>query len=788
MNSGPASAPTERLGSGSADPAADSQELPYTQIGPFELLRQIGSGGMGRVYLATQSEPIRRQVALKLMAPNFADTLAQAMFLIERQALANLAHPHIAQVLEAGQSSDGTLYFAMEWVDGVPINRYCAEQALSLAQTLQLVIAVCRGIQHAHARGVIHRDLKPANILIAVVDGKALPKIIDFGIATAPGTGSAAVIGTPGYMSPEQADPHAVLDQRADVYALGVLTLELLSRDQSDLGTTWLNLDAHDREHSLTTGGGYATGGVRAIPRSLPADLRAVLAMAVRSDRNQRYSGAEALAEDLQRFLERRPVMAVGQHSAYLLRKFIQRHRFGMGLASLALLTLMALLFAATLGWRQAEQQALRATRTAAFLQSVLEGVDPRLAKGRDTTLLLEILEQASKRVDRELDGQPTVRDAVARTIAASYAALGDGPRALAMAEPIYQRADQRNPSATETLQAGDTLLSAYRLTGQVAQANALAQSLYQRERDALGPLDTQTLRTATLLLRGLNESGALDQARNFSEARLKELTADVDLADSAQIKTEVAQSFALLGDHARALALTRDAMERLTGAFGAADQRTMAAQAEYATSLFRAGDYVQALREYQSVLPDYQRIFGDEHPETLSIRGNIAACLTLTGHPADAAVVLRDLVAIRERINGEQHPETLIAVGNLATALFRSGQHAQARTQFERYLTICNRVYAPDHPSCAERRAGLGKTLRELGLYAEAETELRAAYDAKRKVQGQQFAGPAKVASELATLYERWQRPDEARSWAAVALAASAASESAKHQAETPK
>lgn len=772
MPSGLTGTPTERLGVPGAEMKPGSTALPYARIGPFELIREIGTGGMGRVYLATQAEPIRRQVALKLMAPNFTDSLAQAMFLVERQALAHLAHPYIAQMFEAGASSDGTLYFAMEWVDGVSIDQYGFDRKLSRSDILRLAIEVCRGVQHAHVRGVIHRDIKPANIMIQQLDGRASPKIIDFGIATAPGTGSAGAIGTPGYMSPEQADPSAILDARADVYALGVLILELLSQAQEAVRTTWLSLDATARERMLITGNGVTASGHRAVPQDLPYELRAILAKALRTDRNLRYSGAEALAEDLQRFLDGHPVHAVGHKRRYVVGKFVQRHRWSLGLALIALTTLLALLVAATVGWRQAEQQGLKAARTAEFLRSVLSGVDPRLARGRDSTLLREILQQATERVDRELADEPAVHDAIIATIAESYETLGEGERALALIQPAYERANERDPRGVDTLIAGSTLLTSYRAMGHVEQARALGYGLYQRQRAVLGAGDSHSVETATIVLRNLNEAGELEQARSFGEARLSEIGAETDVKAATNLQTEVAQSYAMLGNTERALALVTQALTTLESQLGADDVHTLGARSEVAAVLFKAKRYPEALSYFQTALPQYERIFGNEHPETLSIRGNMAACLTLTGQPAQAAQVLTDLVATRARLQGERHPETLIAIGNLASALLRAEQFADAEREFRHYLQICGAVYSAEHPSCAERRKGLGKTLRDLGRYAEAETELKAAYAAKQKVQGQQFSGPQEVAAELAKLYERWGKSDLAREWAARAQA----------------
>ncbi|MET0814008.1 MAG: serine/threonine-protein kinase, partial [Pseudoxanthomonas sp.] len=297
-------------------------------VGRYRIEGLLGRGGMGEVYRAEQLEPVRRTVALKLLRQQRLDARNLAYFEVERQMLAQMRHPGIAQVYDAGATAEGFPYFAMEFIDGTPVTRYAEEHALPLRQRIELFIRICQAVQHAHQKGVIHRDLKPGNLLVDEVDGKPVPKIIDFGIATATsralGSDSAERAGTPDYMSPEQAgsDPASV-DTRSDVYSLGVVLYELLAgiRPSARHETFAATGDASLRRPSdqlMTLPPGQAEQLARMQGLSLPgmrrvlrSELDWVVLKAMRHDRSERYASADELAQDLQRFLDGRPLLAV---------------------------------------------------------------------------------------------------------------------------------------------------------------------------------------------------------------------------------------------------------------------------------------------------------------------------------------------------------------------------------------------------------------------------------------------------------------------------------------------
>ncbi|NBB93952.1 MAG: protein kinase, partial [Gammaproteobacteria bacterium] len=369
------------------DPAAAgavSETDQALDLGHFRLIRELGRGGMGRVFLARQLEPVERDVALKLIRNKVVNRTTLARFEVERQILAQMQHPAIAQVHDAGTTPQGYPYFAMEYVDGRPLDHFLETHCLSLDERLDLFLRICQGVQHAHQRGIIHRDLKPANILVTMIDGVPSPKIIDFGIATASrrdeddSERTRDIIGTPEYMAPEQfADGDGLVDPRSDVYSLGVILYEILvdqppverGRLRSTDGTrpSWHDATGGQPPPAPSTRLREASGDRESIARrretryrrllkSLRGDLDAITLKALDFDRARRYDSPARIADDIERFLQRRPVSARNATRAYVMGKFVRRNALALGSASAVLLALLAGLAAATLGMLEAQR------------------------------------------------------------------------------------------------------------------------------------------------------------------------------------------------------------------------------------------------------------------------------------------------------------------------------------------------------------------------------------------------------------------------------------------------
>jgi serine/threonine protein kinase/tetratricopeptide (TPR) repeat protein len=379
-----------------------STEAPGTVIGPYKLIEQIGEGGMGTVWMAQQTEPVKRLVAVKLIKAGMDSKQVIARFEAERQALALMDHPNIAKVLDAGTTSAGRPYFVMDLVKGVPITRYCDEHHLTPRQRLELFLPVCQAVQHAHQKGIIHRDLKPSNVLVALYDGKPVPKVIDFGVAKAAGqpltdktliTGFGNIVGTLEYMSPEQAEINQLdIDTRSDIYSLGVLLYELLAgsppfsrQELEKAGMLEMLRVIREQEPTkpstkLSTAEGLPTLAANRgtepakLTKLVRGELDWIVMKALEKDRNRRYETANSFAMDVQRYLADEPVQACPPSAWYRGRKFARRHRRALGTAVVLAVAMLVTVGAVawSVGWANRDRAARRA-RAASDLDLALD-------------------------------------------------------------------------------------------------------------------------------------------------------------------------------------------------------------------------------------------------------------------------------------------------------------------------------------------------------------------------------------------------------------------------------
>jgi serine/threonine protein kinase/tetratricopeptide (TPR) repeat protein len=637
-------------------------EVLGTSIGPYKLMEAIGEGGMGVVYVAEQHRPVRRKVALKVIKPGMDTKQVVARFEAERQALAMMDHPNIAKVHDGGATEGGHPYFVMELVRGIPITDYCDRERLSIPERLELFVQVCRAVQHAHLKGVIHRDLKPSNILVTVIDGAAVPKVIDFGVAKATGgsltertiyTAFQQFLGTPLYMSPEQADLSGTdVDTRSDIYSLGVLLYELLTGttpfDRETFGKAAfdeirriLREEEPPRPSTRLSSLGETRTAVSAnrradarhLDRAVRGELDWVVMKALEKDRRRRYETANDFAADVTRHLTDRPVEACPPSAWYRSSKYARRHRAALTTAALVGLALVA-------GTAVSTGQAIRAQRAgtlaaqrereaqvaAAESKAVLEFLVRDLlgaselekALGRDVRMS-EVLANAEKKLDSAFPDQPLVEAGVRHALATTFSSLGRYEVAWRHGSRAHDlRLRLLGPEHPDTMTSLHTLAGLLVRLDKWEEARKLSEQSVETRRRVLGPEHPDTLASMNILAKVLDGQEKLDEARTLHEQTLE-------------------------------------------------------------------------IR---------RRVRGPKHPDTLESMNNLAYVLMRQGKHDEARTLLEKAVEISRLTLGLEHPLTLTSMSGLGIALASLGKHDEARTLLEKVVEVNRRTRDPEHPS----------------------------------------------------------------------------------------
>ena len=717
---------------------------PGMLFGVYTIRTLLGEGGMGRVYLAEQTRPVRRDVALKLIREQVASPLARAYFDVERQALAQMQHPAIAQVFDAGTTAEGHPYIAMELVEGVPLTRFCREEKLGLDERLALFTRVCHGVQHAHQKGVIHRDLKPANVLVRRVDGVPAPKIIDFGIAVGGMAGAEGTIaegaavdraGTAVYMSPEQLSPRTRdLDTRSDVYSLGVMLYEVLTDSEASALTSAAHRSARAIQKTLLGDADQdfeeqAPAELWEAVRHIPDELRAVLRMALAIDRADRYDSANALAEDLERYREHRPLKAMPASRLYFARTFLRRHRLGIAAAAIAAFALLIGTAVAIAGMRHAQHsadiartEAAKAAQVADFARSMLAGIDPDRARSMDRTLMRTILDQAAERAGHELAAQPAVRSSVERTIADSYAALGE----YALAAQHYDDAI----AAAKSINLG--------VDEQAELALRRAENIGNQ-----GHLE-ESVEAGTKAFALVENEPATSRPRLWIENRLAGLECEAGHAERCRDR------------YLRILDIQRKT-------FGEDDADTLDTIDGLARADSDLARFDEARPLYEDLIRRYRTRYGDEHSKTLGAINGLAVVDLEQKRFADAEKLLAPMLPVNERVFGPDHPRTLSTVNNLGGAIRQQGRNEEARPYYERALTMSQKLNGPDNFRTVIAESNLSLLLRDAGQLDEADKHARIAAEHAEKAFGKDNAYRGIMLDSLATVLTRERHYAEA-------------------------
>jgi len=738
------------------------------QIGTYRLLRVLGEGGMGQVWLAEQKAPIQRTVALKLIKAGMDTKAVVARFESERQALALMDHPNIAQVFEAGSTPEGRPYFVMEYVPGLPITEYCDKHRLTMKERLELFMLACDAVQHAHQKAIIHRDLKPSNILVVQQGDKAVPKIIDFGLAKAMAqrltentvfTELGVLVGTPEYMSPEQADLRSQnIDTRTDVYSLGVILYELLVGalpfDTKTLRTAGLDAILRTiREEPppkpstkvRLMGAGSAASAERrseepnSLARRLQGELDWIALKALEKERARRYGTASELAADVQRYLRNEPVVAGPASAAYRMRKYAARHWFGMAAAAVVAGLLIAFAVTQAVQLRRIQRERDRANRVTDFMTQMFKVVDPSEARG-NTITAREVLDKASKEIDAGLAKDPELQAQLLYTMANVKMNLG-----------LYRQAEEQfrrtveirqktlGPNHLETLRATDRIALMLYRQGQYDRAVTLERETLEKLRKLYGTENGATLEA-------MNDYGLFLQASGNREEgeRVDREAIDIErrvLGDDAPLTLTTMSNLAIVlhlrGRYAEAEQIFRTVYETRKQSLGAGAPDTITAGGNLALTIAARGHLAEAEALDREMLRQLIRVLGPEHAFTLNVMNNLADVLISEGKLPEAEKLNRETLEISERVLGSEHPETIITFANLCSTLATEGAGQQAEKMCAQVVELRKKVLGPEHPDTVKAMINYAAVLGMEKKYAEAEKAGREALAIAKRVLG---------------------------------------------------
>jgi len=735
------------------------------QIGPYRIVQQIGEGGMGRVYEAEQERPVRRRVALKVVKRGMDTREVVHRFELERQALALMSHPGIATVFDAGSTPDGRPYFVMELVPGVPITEFCDRERLSLRQRLQLFVVLCDAVQHAHQKGVVHRDLKASNVLIVSAGSAPTPKVIDFGIAKAVGTtlgqetlhtALGVLMGTPAYMSPEQAALGAIdVDARTDVYSLCALLYELAVGDPpfpSDTlrGSDFLEALKVIRErdaqrpsaHFTSLGGEQLVERARlrnARPRELARDLVEIdwiVMHGLAKERGERYQTPGELAADVGRWLNGLPLHARPPSGWYRARKFVARHRFGVAAAGVigALVIAFAISMAVqsvrlerALASTEAERERAqdergRAEDVSDFLVDILRLPDPSQGNRADMNIR-EALANAEKTVATRFEQQPRTKATLLTTIGTVYRELGD-----------YERAQQSLTAAV-----------------------TLARTLEPRDPAELG----RALNAAGELA---HDKGDLDTAeRNYHEALPLLHERPHRLIDESVVLNNLASMAIDRDKPAEAEAPARAALEYRKAKYGERSRETGQSLRKLGRVLWKQGHW----REAEGFIREGIAVEKEGAPGDTSWMGaalnDLHAIYQIQGNYRGSEEVLNEALAIYRATMGNEHPYTAVTLLNLGRVQGFVGEYARAEATMAEAAAIYQRQVGPEHPNYLRVLAAQAELEIQRGRFAAAERRLKALLALDARVFGPRHRDTAGHTAQLAIATRELGRPDEA-------------------------
>lgn len=736
-------------------------EKPGDHVGRYKLLQQIGEGGCGVVFMAEQEEPVRRKVALKIIKPGMDTRSVIARFEAERQALALMDHPNIAKVFDAGATKSGRPFFVMELIRGVKITEYCDLNSLPTEDRLQLFVQVCQAVQHAHQKGIIHRDIKPSNILVTSTEqGAAQPVVIDFGIAKATTnqrltektlfTAFEMLLGTPAYMSPEQAAfTNVDVDTRTDIYGLGVLLYELLTGSTPFNATKLLQAGFDEirrvirEDEPARPSTRLSTMAVEALMtvaerrrseppgliRAIRGDLDWIVMKALEKDRSRRYETANGLALDVKRYLVNETVSARPPSNFYKLRKTVQRNKLlfaSIGLITALLVVSLVVVMKSLSKERRArlvaQTEEARSRLVTRFLKNTLEGVGPSAARGRDTVMLRELLDRTAGQLRTEITNQPAVEAEIRGIVGPLYLELGNYEQAESMARSaLALRRKLNGPSSAEAGVALNDLGLALWKQRKLPEAESSFQEALAIRRKLSGNEHPDVAATLNLL-------GAVYRRQR-------------KLAESE--------------------ALTREGLEIRRRLFG--DEHLDVADSLRNLSIIvgERGNRAESESAAREMLAMRRRLLGDDHP--LVALGLVDLAWVLGGKFDEAASLEMEAFGIQWKILADEHPDLARAIYLQGERLRARGKLAESHAVLNAALTLQRRILGDEHPDVSATMRGLCAILEQEGNWGELDRLYRDVSERRQKRKGLQNPQPDFVIESLVRVLRKQNKLKEA-------------------------
>ncbi len=803
----------ERLAAQGPDVTTEAaiREGPGTIIGSYKLLEQIGEGGFGVVFMAEQTQPIRRKVALKILKPGMDTRQVVARFEAERQALALMEHPNIARVLDGGETATGRPFFVMELIRGVPITEYCDQHQLPVNQRLELFADVCKAVRHAHQKGIIHRDIKPSNVLITMHDGTPVAKVIDFGVAKAMGqqltdrtlfTNFVQMVGTPLYMSPEQAEMSGLdIDTRADIYALGVLLYELLTGttpfDRERLGTAAFDeIRRIIREEEpakpstrISTLGDKAPS-VSAVRKSDPSRLSRLLRgeldwivmKCLEKDRTRRYETANGLARDVLRYLNDEAVEAGPPSATYRLRKFAHKHRRVLGAAGvLALVLAMASgvsiwqAVRATRAENTAVDEKNRADDEAAIAKAVNEflqkdllgqadiGNQPSGTERNKDIKVRDLLDRAAQRIEGKFAGKELTEAAIRLTLGKAYLAIGEFPEAQTHIErSLRLRREKLGAEHRDSLESLSELANVRRFRTDHGEAERLYKEVLEGRRAILGADHPDTLQTTSDLGMMYCYNARYDEAEPLLNYALETRRTQLgpDHLDTLVCKYHMAQYCQERRRYEDGERLYNQVLTGRHAQLGADHPLTLETMNALASHYRSWGKFVDSESLFMRVIETQRAKLGGDHPETLNTLQNLSALYYDQKRYGEAETLMKQVDAgMRARL-GPESSATLQNLGNLGTLYNMLGRHNEAIPILKEVLDKQRRKLTADDPEVLISAHNLGCAYRDAGRYDEAEPLLLEAAGGLKKKLGLSDPLTQTAINNLAKLHTRQGKP----------------------------